>query len=146
VDQWKPGQFLLSGLALSTSAVPAQVTPFGAASYEKVPLVANGVQLIPAGTDRVSKSARAFIYGEVYEPAVAEVSAQLVVLDAKSGNPVQAPGTLKLAPGELGSPMVPMGLVLPVADLAPGSYIAQVTAVDTAGNQSTRRVPFELVQ
>ncbi len=72
IDPWTPSKFLLSGLALSQSARPAGVEDLGGEVDlfgNKVPLTFNGVQLIPAGTNRLLKSEKAYIYAQVYEPA-----------------------------------------------------------------------------
>jgi hypothetical protein len=44
-----------------------------------------------------------------------------------------------------GDPVIPLGLKLPVASLAPGSYRVDLRAVDSVGNSSkTRTADFEV--
>jgi hypothetical protein len=120
---------------------------------DRVPLVFNGVQLIPAGTNRLQKSQKAFLYGEIYEPALAApdrkddpgLGAQLTLLDAKTGEIVKYTGTSGLKPETVpGTSAVPFGMILPTGELAPGSYTAQIAVRDAAGNSSVRRIAFEL--
>lgn len=40
---------------------------------------------------------------------------------------------------------VPTGLIIPIANIAPGSYIAQITVRDESGRQFTRRVVFDVL-
>jgi len=43
-----------------------------------------------------------------------------------------------------GTSAAPFGLIVPAAELPPGSYAAQIDAQDAAGNHSTRTITFEL--
>lgn len=156
IDAWEPSKFLLSGLALSQTTRPA--APAGLSGEvdllgDQVPLVANAVQFIPAGTNRLRKSEKTFIYAEIYEPALAGpdrkgdpgLGVQLSLLDAKTGAIVKRTGVRGVKPEALaGTPAVPLGMSLPVDELAPGSYTAQIDAQDAAGNHALRRVAFEL--
>jgi hypothetical protein len=151
IDPWEPSKFLLSGLALSQSTHPATAADLGGEVDlfgDKVPLMFGGVQYIPAGTNRLHKSEKAFIYGEIYESAPKDdpgLGAQLTVLDAKTGVIVKQIGLMSLKPEPLpGTSAVPLGMILPTDELAPGSYTAQITAQDAAGNHSLRRIAFEL--
>ncbi len=143
VEPWDPAKFSLSGIALSKSMHPAKRP--GLNIGERTPLVVNGVQLIPAGTNRFTKSDKAFIYGEVYEPTPAALSIQMVLLDAKTGRLEKDIGVSPLnAQIEPGNPIVPLGLIIPVAELEPGSYTARITALDQAGRESTASISFEI--
>jgi VWFA-related protein len=149
IDQWTPSKFLLSGLALSQSVRPA-----GAASQdaeadlfgEKVPLTFKGVQLIPAGTNRLLKPEKAYIYAEIYEPATSpSVDVQLTILDAKTGKLVKDAGSTKVKrETATGATVIPLGIAIPTGVLTPRSYTAQITARDEAGNRSTRSITFDL--
>ena len=73
------------------------------------------------------------------------MGAQLSVLDARTGEIVKQMGFMGLKPEPVpGTSAVPFGMILPTDELAPGTYTAQVTAKDAAGNGSTRRIEFEL--
>ena len=155
IDPWEPSKFLLSGLALSQSTHPAAPPSLGDVDLfgDKVPLNANGVQFIPAGTNRLQKSQKAFIYGEIYEPALAVpdskgdpgVGAQLTLINDKTNEIAKYMGLTRLNPETVpGTSSVPFGIVLPADDLAPGPYTAQITVLDAAGNHAIRRIDFEL--
>jgi VWFA-related protein len=151
IDPWDPSKFLLSGLALSQSTHPAAAAGFGDVDLfgDQVPLNANGVQFIPAGTNRLQKSQKSYIYGEIYEPALKDdpgLGTQLTLLNAKTGEIIGRSGVTGLKPGTIpGTSAVPFGITLPTDQLAPGSYTAELTVLDAAGNHSMRRIDFELM-
>ncbi len=148
IDPWKPTEFALSGLALSTSSEPVEAPLLGfmpGSVEENVPLVLNGVRLIPAGTNRFVKGGQVSIYGEIYEPAsTSHLSVQVTLLDGATGKVLQDLGTLPVAAQEAGKLAVPFGLVLPLDKSRPGTYTAQVTASDAGGHKSTRKITFEV--
>ena len=157
IDPWDPSKFSSSALVLSKSARRATNAGLGATGSDlfgdKVQLVASGVQFIPSGTNRFRKSDKAFIYEQIYEPALTdknrkeypELSAQMILADARTGKPALDTGRMRLKPPEeQGNPAVPLGMILPIADLAPGSYTVQINAFDSAGSQSARKIAFEV--
>src|SRR6185503_11859275 len=103
---------------------------------DQVPLNANGLQFIPAGTNRLQKSQQAYIYAQIYEPppSVSDrkddsgVDVQLTVLDAKTGELVKDAGSTKVKRETAGTAVVPLAIAIPTSVLAPGSYTAQVIA------------------
>jgi hypothetical protein len=155
IDPWKPEEFALSGLALSTSSGPveAPLIEFTSGSVEEnVPLVVNGFRLIPAGTNRFVKGGQVSIYGEIYEGEIhqptgtSNLSVQVTLLDGATGKVLQDLGTLPVAAQEqAGKLAVPFALVLPLDKSTPGSYAAQVTASDAAGHKATRKIAFEVM-
>jgi VWFA-related protein len=154
VDPWKPAQFLLSGLALSNTARPVSHTGLQSAATllgDEAPLVANGMQFTPSGTNRFHRSEKVFIYGEIYEPELTgpdvkenlALYAQMLLMNAKTGQIVKNSGMHRLqAEMQPGNPTVPMAGVLPVSDLPAGFYVAYINALDSAGRRSSRRVGF----
>ena len=152
VEPWDPSKFFLSGLALSKSARRAAGT--GADLFgDKVALVANGVQFVPAGNDRFRKSDKAYLYGQIYEPALVAagqkeypaLGVQMILLDAKTEKIVKDSGMARLnSETEPGNPAVPIALAIPIGDLTPGAYIAQIAVVDAGGAHAMRRIGFEL--
>lgn len=156
IDPWNPSTFLLSGLALCQTTHPATAAGLGDVDLfaDKVPLNAGGVQFIPAGTNRLQKSQNAFIYGEIYEPALVSadpkadpgVGAQLTLINDKTKEIAKYMNLTRLKPETVpGTSAVPFGLVLPTDELALGTYTAQITVLDAAGNHAIRRIDFELV-
>jgi hypothetical protein len=155
VDPWEGTQFALSGLVLSKEVHPAKEMMGGLDKdllENRVPLVVNGVQIIPAGTNHFSKTGNGYIYAEIYEPALAlpdtkeppALGVDLRLLDGK-GAVIKDYGLSRLNHnGQLGNPAVPLALVLNVKDMEVGSYQIAVTAVDEANHQVTRVLPIQI--
>jgi len=110
------------------------------------PLVVQGRQITPAGTNRFKKTDPAIVYTEIYEPLLLGehppmVGIQLRVLDRKTGEAKQDSGLMNVAPLiRAGNAVIPIGLKLPINSLAAGGYRAEVKAVDSTGNTSVARV------
>jgi VWFA-related protein len=156
VDSWEGTQFALSGLTLSREVHPASQM-LGALDQDllenRVPLVVDGVQITPTGTNRFHKADKGYVYAEVYEPALAlpdtkeppALGVDLRLFDPKTGELKKDFGLSRLSHnGQLGNPAVPIGLVFNLQDIAPGTYELAVTAVDAANRQVSRLVPIEV--
>jgi hypothetical protein len=154
VEPWDSNQFFLSSLTLSKEVRPIKGNTMGLDTdllENRVPLVVNGVQVLPAGTNVFKKSEKGYVYAEIYEPALAlpdtkeppALGVDLRLLDTKSNDVKQDFGLSRLQHnGQLGNPAVPMALVLDVKDIPAGSYRLAVTAVDAANHQITRAIPI----
>jgi len=85
---------------------------------------------------------------EIYAPLLTgpnppQVGVELVVVDRKTGE--KKVDVASRAATQPGSAVVPMGLKLPVASLAPGSYRVELRAVDSVNNTAKpRSVDFEV--
>jgi VWFA-related protein len=117
---------------------------------DKVPLVALGVQAVPAGLYRFKATDPAGLYMEIYEPGLTsenppQVGMAIKIIDRKSGAEKMSSGTMP-AKGYIrpGNPMVPIILKLPIKDLPPGSYRLDVTGLDSTGKSLTRSADFEV--
>ena len=138
----------LSSMALSRDIrkVSDLATGLDAALMEdRTLLIAKGFQIVPAATYHFKKSDNAAVYAEVYEPLLVnaehpQVGIQLRVVD-KSGAEKFDTG-LQNAEGfmKTGSPVIAVGIKLPVSKLDPGSYKVALQAVDSAGNKSKPRI------
>ena len=155
VEAYDGKKFSLSSLVLSTNYRPvASGADLDALLIEdRTPLVTGGIQVIPSGANRFKNTEKPAIYVEVYEPLLAAaerpkeivVAMQLQVLDAKTGQQKSDSGLNRIpVPDKNGSPAIASGTMLPVADLAPGSYRVILSAVDNAGNKSQRWTDFEV--
>lgn len=154
VDAYESGQFALSGLALSKAAIRASDAALDASLIEdKVPLIASGVQVIPAGSNQFAKGEPALFYFEVYEPLLVSpdpekppaVAIQMRVLDRASGEQKADTGLMRLElPKDPGSPVIRLAERMPVTNLSPGAYVLEMTAEDTAGKIAKRAVDFDL--
>jgi hypothetical protein len=140
VEPRQAGELAMSGVVLSKEARPAADLGLGlgvSGINERTPLVAQGMQVIPTGSNQFMKSEQAFFYFEVYAANPASVTAQVRVLDRKTGMSRWEPGPIKLTVAQQGG-------VLPVNSLAPGAYQLEVTAVDSSGKQVKRTADFEV--
>jgi VWFA-related protein len=147
VDSWDGKHFVLSPIAFSKEyhKVSAGTEIDEQLLEGRTPLIANGLEIIPSGTNRVKKTDLGVVYVEVYEPLLQgvhppQVMVQLKVRDRKTGELANDSGLMGLA--DLirpGNPVVPIGLRLPLEKLAPGGYRLFLQAVDSAGHGSTVR-------
>jgi VWFA-related protein len=158
IEPWDPKQFALSGVALSRSAHAAKETITGLdveLTDDRKPLVANGVELIPTGSNQFGKSAKTYLYAEIYEPALAmpdvkekdvpAVGVHMELLEQGSGKLKKDFGVLRLqVPAPSGNPAVPMGLILSAPEVEAGAYTVRLTALDAMGHEAVRTIEVRL--
>jgi len=148
VDSFDGKHFGLSSLALTREA--HSIAQIGGLDQDlllgRVPLVVQGIQVVPTADYHFSKTDHAMVYLEMYEPLLTDpnppkLDLLLRIVDKKSGNaPISARIAETAAFIKAGNPVVPMGLRLPVEQLAPGSYRLELQGADSAGNYSPVRV------
>jgi hypothetical protein len=152
VDSYDAKQLAMSTVAMSKEIHPLnQMTASldAALLEDRKPLVAQGMEIVPGGSNRFKKTEPGVIYVEIYDPLLTSPNApklaiQMVVRDRKTGEQkVEAGGA---APhSDAGSPVVPVGLRLPLDKLEPGSYQLELKAQDTAGHATAvRTTDFEV--
>ncbi len=148
IDPYDGKQFGLSGMALSKDVhrLADVNTGLDAELLEgKTPLVTQGMQVTPSGSNRFKKTDISAVYAEVYEPLLTSpnppiVAVQLRVLDRKSGEQKQDSGLINIgASVRKDNAMIPVGLKLPVDALTAGAYRAELKAVDSVGHASPVR-------
>lgn len=154
IDAFDGKHFSLSALALSKQVhrVAELGTDLDALLLEgHTPLVSQGMQITPSGIYRFKKTDTTALYVEIYEPLLAAqkdapvVGVELRVLDRKTNEAKQDTGMVSAGIfAKAGNPVIPVGLKLPIADLAPGSYRAEVKAVDSANSSAMRTADFEV--
>ena len=152
IDPYDGKQFRLSGVALSKNIRPVSqmgLSLDAALLEDRTPLVTQGMQLIPSGSDQFKKTDRAGFYVEIYDPQLAgpnppKVGIKMSIVDRKTGEKkIDTGGAASDA--KPGSSLVPVGLKLPVNELPPGSYRLELRAVDSSGNVTqTRTADFEV--
>jgi len=151
VDNYDGKELSMSTVALSTEIHPLSemASSLDAQLLEdRKPLVAQGMEIVPTAGDRFKKTDPAVFYIEIYDPLLAganppKVGLQLKVVDRKTG--AQAFEMHGLLPNDPGNPVVSLGMKLPLDKLNSGSYELQLTAIDTAGHQtSARTADFEV--
>jgi hypothetical protein len=157
VEPYDTKQFSMSGLALSKEARRASDLGTGLDALlleDRVPLIAQGMQLVPSGSNHFKKTDLAAFYLEIYEPLLVNtapqnfpvVAFQLRVLDSKTGQPKEDTGLMRVdVPAKtVGDPMLPVAGKIPTASLAPGSYVLEIKAQDNTGKESQRSANFEI--
>ncbi|HEY1218644.1 MAG TPA: VWA domain-containing protein [Bryobacteraceae bacterium] len=173
VDPYDGKALFISGVALSTDfhKVSETDSDMDAALLDgRAPLVAQGTQITPGGTNRFKKADTALCYLEVYEPLLrgteasqqaaaetggvaakpapaASVTIQIRMLDAKTGQPKTDTGPLDISKFvKPGDPVIPVAFRLKVDELEAGSYIAEIRAADITHRVVARKIPFEVVE
>ena len=154
IEPYDGKQFVLSSMALSKEIrrVADEATGMDAQLMEDhTPLVTKGMEIVPAATYRFKKTDTAAIYAELYEPLLTganppQVGIELKVIERKSGQQKFDTGLASAQSFmKTGNPVISLGLKLPVNTLEPGSYRAELTAVDSAGRSAkARTADFEV--
>ena len=156
IDPYDSAEFTVSALALSThlqKAADMGGALDAALLEDRTPLIAQGFQIVPAGSYRFKKDEHPVMYLEVYEPLLVAwkdgkpptVALQVRVLDRKTGEQKEDTGLFRLDfPMKEGNPMIPLGLKVPSEKLAPGSYRLELAAFDQIGKTFKRSADFEI--
>jgi len=156
IDPYDSGEFILSSLALSRRVHKA--ADLGGALdvvllEDRTPLIAQGYQIVPAGSYRFNKEEHPVMYVEVYEPLLLAwkdekpptVALQIRVLDRKTGQQKNDTGAFRIdVPVKAGNPVIPIGLKVPSDSLTPGSYRVELVAFDQWGMNFKRSADFEI--
>jgi hypothetical protein len=155
IDGYDGKKFSLGGVALTNSAqkvtdIPTSVD--AALAEDRTPLVVKGMQIFPSANNHFKKTDRVILYTEVYEPLLTSENPPRVgvgyrILERAGGKELFFSNVL---PAEdfiqKGNPVIPIGLLVKVNDLAPGGYTLVMQAVDAAGNKApNRQVDFDIV-
>jgi len=155
VEPYDAKQFSMSGVALSKEARRASDLGTGLDALlleDRVPLIAQGMQLVPSGSTHFKKTDLAAFYIEIYEPLLVAdppktpvVAFELRVLD-KTGQAKEDTGLMRvdLPAKATGDPVLPVAGKIPTASLTPGSYVLEIKARDDAGKEFQRSANFEI--
>jgi VWFA-related protein len=143
VDSYDGKHLIMSTVALSTEIHPlnqASASLDAELLQDRKPLVAQGMEIVPTAGDHFKKTDPAVFYIEIYDALLTganppKVGLQLKVVDRKTG--AQAFEMHGLLPNDPGNPVVSLGMRLPLDKLNAGSYELQLTAIDTAGHQTS---------
>jgi VWFA-related protein len=153
IDPFAGKQLTLSGPAFGERVEPCPTDSAEAdlASIEgSVPLVVNGMQLIPASSNRFKQSRHAMVYVEAYDPLLAQEKMGLVIsfsLFDRAGARIYSsppiPIDRNIHPGRS---LVPAIFALPMDNPPPGDYRIEIQARDSAGSISPVCVGFFSVE
>jgi len=142
------GKFSLSAIALSNH-VQLEAGMGGEIEADlladRTPMIVNGVQVVPSGSNRFKKTDSIALYAQVYEPKLADPNPPAIrlayrVIDEKTGKQVYMQSNIDPAPSiQKGNPVVPIGLMVPVKDIPAGNYRLDLQAYDTTGAITTIR-------
>ena len=156
VDPYDAKQFSMGGLALSKEVRRASDLGTGLDALlleDRVPLIADGMQLVPYGANQFKKGDLVAFYTEVYEPLMVTadpkslpvVAFEIRIVDSKTGQQKDDTGLMRVTlPTQAGSPMVPLASKIPTDSLAPGDYKIEVKAVDDRGQEFKRSTEIQL--
>ena len=151
IDPYDGKQLSMSGVALSNEMQRVADLSTGLDSEllgDRTPLVVQGIQVVPSASNRFKKTDNVAVYAEIYAPLLAganppQVGVELTVVDRKTGE--KKVDVASRAANQAGSSVAPVGLKVPVATLASGSYRVELRALDSLGNSAKpRTADFEV--
>jgi hypothetical protein len=155
IDTYDGKHFSLGGVALTASAQRVGDIPTSLDSAlleDRTPLVVQGLQISPSGTNRFKRDDNVVVYSEIYEPLLTSENPPKIgmgyrIIDRTSKKEVMFTGVVAAdAYIKKGNPVVPVGLKVNVKDLTPGGYHLVFQAVDGAGNKAPNRgVDFDVM-
>lgn len=156
IDPYDSKQFSMGALALSKEVHRASDLGTGLDALlleDRIPLIANGMQLVPYGANEFKKGDLIAFYTEVYEPLLVTtdpksapvVAFEIRILDGKTGAQKDDTGLMRVPlPGQLGTPRIPLASKIPTDMLAPGAYKVEVKAVDDRGKEYKRTTDIQI--
>ena len=147
VDSFTGKQFTLSGPAFGDQLVPCPMdsAEVGQAMIKGiVPMVVNGMQVIPSSSNHFKKETRPVAYVELYEPLLAsgnpQMGIQFDIVSRKTNQKVYSSGSISVNKNaHPGHPLVPAIFNLPIDKLPPGDYRIEIQSSDSAQNLSPVR-------
>jgi VWFA-related protein len=155
IDSYDGSKLSLGGVALTNAAqrvtdIPTSVE--AALAEDRTPLVVKGMQIIPSANNKFKKGDKVVLYTEVYEPLLASsetpprIGVGYRILERESGKQVFFSNVVSAEEFiQKGNPVIPIGLLVKVGDLAPGGYTLVMQAVDSANNKAPNRtVEFDI--
>jgi VWFA-related protein len=158
IDDYDGKQLALGGIAMTNNvqrvddlAVNADLD--SVLLEDRTPLVVKGMQIVPLAVNRFKKSDKVVMYSEIYDSLLTAEKPPRVALGYKiqeraTNKEVFFTGTVSADDFLLkGSPVVPIGMLVMVKDLAPGSYRVILMAADSGGRQAQPRMAdFDIIQ
>jgi hypothetical protein len=148
VDAYQPSQFAISGLVLSRQYGPAsdpRLHTDALLTADRTPLIADGMRIVPTGSNRFLKTEAPAVYVEIYEPQLTSgVSVTLRITDRKTGEQKLDTGSMPIDRPANAGLAIPVAKRVPIDALAPGLYRLELEATDSAGKSARRTTDFEI--
>jgi len=156
IDPYDGKQFALGGIVMSNSAQKVDDIANNAELdsvllEDRTPLVVQGFQVVPTAVNRFKRTDKVLLYSEIYDSLLTDEKPPRVVLGYKiqqrdSNKEVFFTGSVAADHFlHAGNPVVPVGMLVMVKDLAPGRYRLVLMAADTSNRQATpRTVDFDV--
>jgi VWFA-related protein len=155
IDTYDGKHFSLGGVAMTDSVQKLGDIPTSLDSAlleDRTPLVVQGLQILPSGTNRFKRDGNVVVYSEIYEPLLTSASPPQIgmgyrILDRATKKEVMFTGVIAVDNFiRKGNSVVPVGMKVNVKDLPPGAYSLVFQAVDAAGNKAPNRsVDFDVL-
>jgi hypothetical protein len=139
----------MGGLVLTSTAQRIGEISNGVESVlleDRTPLVVKGMQVNPSANNRFKRSDNVILYTEVYEPLLTSENPPKVgvgyhVFERATNKEVFFTGVVPLDDFiQKGNPVIPVGLMVKVKELPPGSYRLLMQGVDALRNQAPQRM------
>jgi len=156
IDAFDGKKLALSGLVLTNSMQPIGQISTGLDSVlleDRTPLVVHGIQIIPSGTNRFKKSENVVLYTEVYDPLLTAEKPPLVgigynIINRITNKEVFTTGAIRADEYiQKGSPVIPIGLKVPLKDIPAGNYLLVMQVADAVGNRAPNRaIAFDVTE
>jgi VWFA-related protein len=156
IDPYDGKHFSLSGLALTNSAQRLNDIPTGLDSVlleDRTPLVVQGLQIVPSGSNRFKHTDNVIVYTEIYEPLLTSATPPIVgmgyrIFERTTNKQVFFTEVVRADDFiHKGNSVIPVGMKVKVDDLKPGSYRLVMQAVDSAKNHAPdRSVDFDVTE
>src|SRR6204780_341826 len=149
IEPYDGKTFSLSGLAFSNEMqrVSAGSSDLDADLLaDRMPMIVQGVELTPSGSNHFKKTDRVVLYAQIYDPSLSDpnpplVGCRYVIIDQKTGKQVLSTGLFSVTPYVLkGNPVVPLALKVPVDTFPPGEYRLEMQSGDGSGAISHVRI------
>jgi VWFA-related protein len=152
VDPYDGKTFSLSGVAMSNQmrrVSDAESDLDADLLADRMPMIVQGIELTPSGSNHFKKTDHVVLYAQVYDPRLADpnpptIGCQYAVIDQKTGKQVMATGGIPVANFvQKGNPLIPLALKVPVDTFPPGEYRLEMVAGEAGGVMSkVRTVTF----
>jgi VWFA-related protein len=148
IEPYDGTTFSLSGVAMSNQMRRISDTESDLDAdllADRLPMIVQGVELTPSGSNHFKKTERVVLYAQIYDPHLVDanppaVGCEYVVIDQKTGKKVLSTGGIPVANFEQkGNPVVPLALKVPIDTFPAGDYRLEMWAGEAGGAVSKIR-------